>query len=119
VTHYPDREEIKEEYLQRHDVRQILRIDAARMQNAEQNAAETAENTALAVIDGTSSRRELPQPPASAAAKQQNATATPPATDRRRKSITGRHTPSLIYGTGIDFSRKDHKTKEKTFSNIR
>ena len=92
------------------------------MQNTAQNAAETGEKTALTVFDGTSSPDDPPQDPTFAAAEQQNATATPPSTNRRRKRDAARHPdvePSLIYGTGIDFSRKEHKTKEKTFSNIR
>ena len=74
------------------------------------------------VFDGTSSPDDPPQDPTFAAAELQNVTATPPSTNRRRKPDAARHSdvePSLIYGTGIDFSRKDHKTKEKTFSNIR
>ena len=97
-------------------------LEAATSQITTQNAAETDEKTALTVFDGTSSPDDPPQDPTFAAAEQQIVTATPPSTDLRRKPDAARHSdvePSLIYGTGIDFSRNDHKTKEKTFSNIR
>ena len=119
MTNYPDREEIDEEHLHWHDVRQIQRIDAATMQNAGKNASKTAENTAYTVFDGTSLRCDLPQPSTSAAVERQNVAARPPANNSRRQLVAGRLSSSLIYGTGIDFSRKDHKTKEKAFSNIR
>ncbi len=97
-------------------------LEAATSQITTQNAAETGEKTAPTVFDGTSSPDDPPQDPTLAAAELQNVTAAPPSTNRRRKPDAARHSdvePSLIYGTGIDFSRKDHKTKEKTFSNIR
>jgi hypothetical protein len=88
------------------------------MQNTAQNAAETIENTAQTVFDGASSPDDPPQDPTFAAVEQQNATATPPQAHRRRKQVASRVGSSLIYGTGINSSRKRHNPKEKTFSNL-
>jgi hypothetical protein len=89
------------------------------MQNTAQNAAETGEKTALTVFHGASSPDDPPQDPTFAAVEQQNATATPPQAHRRRKQVASRVGSSLIYGTGINSSRKRHNPKEKTFSNLR